>query len=83
MFGPIRLVMRLVWRGLFVLGISKAMELYGKGGEEIVRRIQGGDTFGVAGMCIRIGSQIHDALHERADNPGDRVEDYVGVHDEP
>ena len=83
MFGPIRLLMRLVWLGLFVLGISKALELYGKGGEEMARRIQRGDTSGLAGMCIRMCSQIHDALHERTDNPGDRVEDYVGVHDEP
>ena len=83
MLGPIRLVMRLVWLGLFLLGISKALELYGKGGDEMARRIQRGDTSGVVGMCIRMCSQIHDALHERTDNPSDRVEDYVGVHDEP
>ena len=83
MFGLIRLLMRLVWLGLFVLGISKAMDLYHKGSEELAGRIQRGDTSGLAGTCIGVLSQVHDALHERAEAPSDRVEDYVGAHDEP
>ena len=83
MFGPIRLFMRLVWLGLLVLGISKAMELYHKGGEEMVRRIQQGDTSGLAGMCAGMCTQIHDALHRHADASDIEAEDFVGAHDEP
>ena len=61
MFSLITMMLRLVWLGLLVLGIGRAVELFRKGGEELVRRVEEGDSSGLADMCVR----MHDALHRR------------------
>ena len=61
MFSLITMMLRLVWLALLVLGIGRAMELCRKGGEELIRRVEEGDSSGLADMSVR----MHAALHRR------------------
>ena len=62
MFGLARLVLQFVWLGIMVLGVRKAMEIARQGVDDLVYRIEEGDSSGLAGTVVR----VYDALQRRA-----------------
>lgn len=60
MLGLIRLIWRLGWIGIFILGIRKAKDLLDEGLDGIARRIEEDD----GSPLITSLERIHTALHE-------------------
>jgi hypothetical protein len=61
MIGLIRLILRYVWLGIFILGVRKAMELAQEGADDLIERVEEGEDGGLARTLVR----LHDALHRR------------------
>jgi hypothetical protein len=61
MFGLIRLVLQFIWLAIMVMGIRKAIELAQQGTDDLVRGIERGDNFGLAGTVVR----VYEALQQR------------------
>ena len=59
MFALARLLLRSVWLAIFVLGVRRALELVERGADELIDRIDEGDTHGIVHTVVR----CHDALH--------------------
>jgi hypothetical protein len=61
MLGLIRLMWRLAWIGIFIMGLRKVKDLLNEGLDGIAQRIEEGDDSPLASSLER----IHTALHER------------------
>jgi hypothetical protein len=61
MIGLIRLILRYVWLGIFILGVRKGMELMQNGADDLIERIEDGDDSGLSRTIVR----LHEALHRR------------------
>ncbi len=59
MIALARLLLRSVWLAVFVLGVRRAMEIAQRGADELIDRIDDGDTSGVVRTMVR----GHEALH--------------------
>ena len=61
MISLIRLLLRLTWLVLFVLGVGRAMEILQGGANEFIDRLEQGET----GSAERMFARLHEALHHR------------------
>ena len=61
MFGLLRLILRFVWLGLFILGVRRAMELLQGGTDALIQRIEAGE----GGEWEWRLERLHAALHRR------------------
>lgn len=61
MLGLIRLIWRLAWVGIFIMGLLRVKDLLNEGLDGIAQRIEEGDNSPLANSLDR----IHTALHER------------------
>jgi hypothetical protein len=59
--GLIRLILRFVWLTLFILGVRRAIEIVQGGMNEMIDRIEEGET----GAMERLLARLHEALHHR------------------
>ena len=59
MIALARLLLRFVWLTIFILGVRRAVEFAQRGAEELIDRIDQGDTSGIVQTMVR----GHDALH--------------------
>ncbi len=59
MFALARLLLRSIWLAIFVLGVRRALELVQRGAEELIERMDAGDTSGIVHTMVR----GHEALH--------------------
>ena len=59
MFALARLLLRSIWLAIFVLGVRRALELAQRGADELIDRIDEGDTRGIVRTMVR----GHEALH--------------------
>ena len=61
MIGLIRLLLRFVWLALFILGVRRALEIVQGGVNELIDRIDEGES----GSLERLLASLHEALHRR------------------
>ena len=59
MIGLARLLLRSIWLAAFILGARRALELLQRGADELIDRIDEGDTRGIVRTMVR----AHEALH--------------------
>lgn len=61
MIALIRLILRLTWLALFALGLKRTVELLQGEADQLINRIEEGES----GTAERIFARIHEALHHR------------------
>jgi hypothetical protein len=59
--GLIRITLRFLWLTLFILGVRRAMQLVQGGAEELIDRVEEGES----GALERLLARLHEALHRR------------------
>lgn len=60
-FSIIRLMLRLIWVAIIVLGVKRLLELMQSGLDEVISRVEEGEQDGVSESIVR----LHEALHRR------------------
>jgi hypothetical protein len=59
--GLIRLTLRFLWLTLFILGVRRALQIVQGGVDELIDRIEEGES----GSFERLLARMHEALHRR------------------
>ena len=74
MIALIRLLLRFIWLTLFALGLRRALEIVQGGTDQMIDRIEEGES----GPLERTLARLHEALHDRRSHQADTSDAPLG-----